>query len=142
MAAIAAHLGLKAVLVQEAWVDWPDLLNDWVGNIQLSRIMSADVRIDPHGFDIAGFAALEEVGARRRCILGIDASEDSRQVGWIARNTAGLIEIGRDLRDNEVTILEGRAGDRYGIPVQSTIDAIQFFGRGQPALNAYSGVVH
>src|SRR6185503_12719582 len=49
---VAAHLGLKAVTVQEAWVDWPDVVYDKVGNIQLSRIMGGDVRMDPAGFDI------------------------------------------------------------------------------------------
>ncbi|MBX3087389.1 MAG: 1-aminocyclopropane-1-carboxylate deaminase [Cryobacterium sp.] len=52
VAAVAAKLGMKAVLVQENWVDWPDALNDRVGNIQLSRIMGADVRLDSAGFDI------------------------------------------------------------------------------------------
>ena len=49
---VAAHLGLKSVTVQEAWVDWPDVVYDKVGNIQLSRIMGGDVRLDPAGFDI------------------------------------------------------------------------------------------
>src|SRR5215204_6330944 len=52
VAAVAAHLGLKARLVQERWVDWPDPLADRVGNIQLSRLMGADVRLDSAGFDI------------------------------------------------------------------------------------------
>src|ERR1700753_4239337 len=52
VAAVAAKLGLKARLVQEKWVDWPDAVNDKVGNILLSRIMGADVRLDPSGFDI------------------------------------------------------------------------------------------
>src|ERR1700752_2808802 len=52
VAAVAAKVGLKAVLVQESWVDWPDAVNDKVGNILLSRIMGADVRLDPSGFDI------------------------------------------------------------------------------------------
>src|SRR6476659_10167912 len=52
VAAVAAKLGLKAVLVQEKWVDWPDAVNDRVGNIMLSRIMGADVRLDPSGFGI------------------------------------------------------------------------------------------
>src|SRR5919206_3362831 len=52
VAAVAARLGLNAVLVQERWVDWPDPLNDRVGNILLSRIMGADVRLDPSGFGI------------------------------------------------------------------------------------------
>ena len=49
---VAAHLGLKAVTVQEHWVDWPDVVYDKVGNIQLSGIMGGDVRLDPAGFDI------------------------------------------------------------------------------------------
>jgi 1-aminocyclopropane-1-carboxylate deaminase len=32
VAAVAARLGLKAVLVQESWVDWPDVVYDRVGN--------------------------------------------------------------------------------------------------------------
>src|SRR4051794_7964154 len=52
VAAVAARLGLKARLIQEKWVDWPDPVNDKVGNILLSRIMGADVRLDPAGFDI------------------------------------------------------------------------------------------
>jgi 1-aminocyclopropane-1-carboxylate deaminase len=45
VAAVAAHLGLKCRLVQEKWVDWDDPVNDKVGNILLSRIMGADVRL-------------------------------------------------------------------------------------------------
>src|SRR5437762_11744957 len=52
VAAVAARLGLGCVLVQESWVDWPDVTYDRVGNIQLSRIMGAEVRLDPAGFDI------------------------------------------------------------------------------------------
>ncbi|MFK0259305.1 1-aminocyclopropane-1-carboxylate deaminase [Streptomyces sp. NPDC090445] len=197
VAAVAAKTGLKAVLVQESWVDWPDAVNDKVGNILLSRIMGADVRLIQAGFGI-GFKdswqqALEDVrsaggtpyaipaGAsdhplgglgfanwayevqrqerelgvffdtivvcsvtgsthagmiagfagqkRPRRVLGIDASaklaETRAQVEKIARNTAELIGLGRDLRDDEITVLEGWAGDLYGIPVQSTLDAIR-----------------
>ena len=60
VAAVAAKLGLKARLVQERWVDWPDPVTDKVGNILLSRIMGADVRLDPAGFGI-GFK--DELGA-------------------------------------------------------------------------------
>jgi 1-aminocyclopropane-1-carboxylate deaminase len=52
VAAVAARLGLRCVLVQEHWVDWPDAVYDKVGNILLSRIMGAEVRLDPAGFDI------------------------------------------------------------------------------------------
>jgi 1-aminocyclopropane-1-carboxylate deaminase len=205
VAAVAARLGLKCRLVQERWVDWDDPVNDRVGNILLSRIMGADVRLDPSGFDIgirgsweeamreveeaggvpygipagasehplgglgfagwaeevaeqeralgvffdtivvctvtgsthagmvAGFAALEDAGGRPRRVLGIDASatlEKTRaQVDRIARHTAGLIGLDRDLRADEVQVLEGWAGDLYGIPVESTIEAIRLSGR-------------
>ncbi len=53
VAAVAAHLGLQCVLVQENWVpDWTDPLSTQVGNILLSRVMGAEVRLDPAGFDI------------------------------------------------------------------------------------------
>jgi 1-aminocyclopropane-1-carboxylate deaminase len=53
VAAVAARLGLKCVLVQEHWVEWDDPNYETVGNILLSRIMGADVRIVDAGFDIA-----------------------------------------------------------------------------------------
>ena len=200
VAAVAAKLGLKAVLVQERWVDWPDPLDDRVGNIMLSRIMGAEVRLDPSGFGI-GFKdswnrALEDVrrrggtpygipaGAsdhrlgglgfanwadevaqqerelgvffdtvvvcsvtgsthagmiagfagqdRPRRVIGIDASATidatRAQVERIARDTAALIGLGRALRDDEIVVLEGWAGDAYGIPVESTLDAIRLTG--------------
>jgi 1-aminocyclopropane-1-carboxylate deaminase len=201
VAAVAAHLGMKAVLVQENWVDWPDPLSDRVGNILLSRIMGAEVRLDDAGFGVGfkpsweravqdvtdaggtpyaipagasdhrlgglGFAnwAYEvesqekELGVffdtivvcsvtgsthagmiagfagqdRPRRVIGIDASaridETRDQVERIARRTADLIGLGRELRVDEIEVLEGWAGEKYGIPVESTLDAIRLVGR-------------
>lgn len=200
VAAVAAKLGMKARLVQENWVDWPDPLSDRVGNIQLSRIMGAEVHLDSAGFDIGirnsweqaikdvqdaggkpypipagasehhlgglGFANWayevekqeQELGIffdtivvctvtgsthagmiagfagqdRPRRVIGIDASatiEKTRaQVARIARHTAALIGLERDIRDDEITVLEGWAGDYYGIPVDSTLEAIRLSG--------------
>ena len=71
VAAVAAKLGLACVLVQERWVEWPDVVYDKVGNILLSRIMGADVRLDPAGFDIGtrpsweeALASVEEAGGK------------------------------------------------------------------------------
>ena len=71
VAAVAARLGLGCVLVQEHWVEWPDVVYDKVGNILLSRIMGADVRLDPAGFDIGirpsweeALASVEERGGK------------------------------------------------------------------------------
>jgi 1-aminocyclopropane-1-carboxylate deaminase len=206
VAAVAAHLGLKAVLVQEHWVDWPDVTNDRVGNIMLSRLMGADVRLSTAGFGIgvkdswrealaeveisggrpypipagasehplgglgfanwahevreqeehlgvffdtivvcvvtgstyagmvAGFADLVmNFGDRPRRVIGIDASatiDATRdQVARIARATAELIDLGRELRDDEIDVRAGWAGDLYGIPVESTDAAIHLTGR-------------
>ena len=52
VAAAAARTGMKAVLVQESWVEWPDVTYDRVGNIQLSRLMGADVRLVQSDFGI------------------------------------------------------------------------------------------
>ncbi len=200
VAAVAAKLGLKARLVQESWVNWPDSVNDRVGNILLSRIMGADVQLVEAGFGIefkdSWQRALDDVRAkggipyaipagasdhrlgglgfanwahevreqerqlgvffdtiivcsvtgstqagmiagfagqdRPRRVLGIDASAKldatRSQVAKIARNTAELIELGRDLRDDEITVLPGWAGDFYGIPVDSTLDAMRLTG--------------
>ncbi len=71
VAAVAARLGLRCVLVQEHWVEWPDVVYDKVGNILLSRIMGADVRLDPAGFDIGirksfqeALTSVEEAGGK------------------------------------------------------------------------------
>ena len=52
VAAVAARAGLRCVLVQESWVDWPDSVYDKVGNILLSRLAGADVRLVRSEFGI------------------------------------------------------------------------------------------
>jgi 1-aminocyclopropane-1-carboxylate deaminase len=52
VAAAAAVAGLKARLVQESWVEWPDAVYDRVGNILLSRIMGAEVELVRSEFNI------------------------------------------------------------------------------------------
>ncbi|EXF24125.1 1-aminocyclopropane-1-carboxylate deaminase [Nesterenkonia sp. AN1] len=78
-----------------------------------------------HAGMIAGFAGQQ----RPRRVLGIDASATidmtRGQVAQIARHTAELIGLGRDLADDEITVLEGWAGDLYGIPVKSTLEAMR-----------------
>jgi 1-aminocyclopropane-1-carboxylate deaminase len=48
------------VLVQEHWVEWDEPGYETVGNILLSRIMGADVRLSDAGFDIAIRPSWEE----------------------------------------------------------------------------------
>jgi len=52
---------MKAKLVQEKWVNWDDPGYDKVGNIQLSRLMNADVRLDSSGFGIEHKATLKRL---------------------------------------------------------------------------------
>ena len=204
---VARHLGLGCVTVQEGWVDWPDAAYDKVGNIQLTRILGGDVRIDPAGFDIGirdswkeAIASVEEAGGRPyaipagasdhplgglgfaswavelaeqeaerdvffdhvvvctvtgsshagmiagfaledrddRRVVGIDASGTMAttvdQVTRIARSTAEAIELGRDLRDDEITIVDGYAGPAYGVPDEATIEAIHLCARTEGVL--------
>jgi 1-aminocyclopropane-1-carboxylate deaminase len=188
-------------LIQESWVDWPDSVYDKVGNIVISRLCGADVRlvnaefgigfkeswetalaeIDERGgkpyaipagasdhplgglgfarwayevaeqerelgvfFDtiivcsvtgstqagmIAGFAALADAGGAPRRIIGIDASAKPvatrDQIERIARNTAKLVGLERPLRDDEIELnLDYHAGT-YGIPDESTLEAMR-----------------
>src|SRR3954462_15954608 len=52
VAAVAAHLVIKCVLVQENWVNYSDAVYARVCNMQMSPILGADVRLVPDGFDI------------------------------------------------------------------------------------------
>jgi 1-aminocyclopropane-1-carboxylate deaminase len=52
VAATAAKIGMKCVVIQESWVPHGDAVYDRVGNVLLTRLMGADSRIVPDGFDI------------------------------------------------------------------------------------------
>ncbi len=201
VAAVAAKLGLKAVLVQEHWVDWDEVNYEKTGNILLSRILGADVRLDDAGFDI-GFReswqqAIDDVVAsggrpypipagasdhplgghgfagwafevedqekdlgitfdativcsvtgstqggmiagfahsdRASSVIGIDASatvEKTRdQITRIASRTADAIGLGRELRDEEVVLLDRWHDGIYGVAGPRTIEAIKHLAR-------------
>lgn len=201
VAAVAARVGLKCVLIQESWVEWPDAVYDKVGNILLSRLAGADVRLVRAEFGIgfketwenalreveegggkpypipagasdhplgglgfanwayevvaqereldvffdtiivcsvtgstqagmtAGFAVLAEQGAARRRILGIDASakpkETRDQIERIARQTASLIGLQRDLQEEDVELDDRYHAGIYGIPDDQTLAAMR-----------------
>ena len=87
VAAVAARLGLRAVLVQEHWVDWPDVTYDRVGNIQLSRILGADVRLVEEGFGI-GFKrswerALADIESEGGTPYAIPAGASDHELGGL-----------------------------------------------------------
>jgi len=198
VAAVAARAGLRCVLVQESWVDWPDAVYDKVGNILISRLAGADVRLVRSGFGIGfkeswqqaiadveagggkpyaipagasdhrlgglGFAnwafevaeqerelgvffdtiivcavtgstqagmiaGFAQLGGRPRRVLGIDGSAKPKetwdQVARIARNTAALIGLDRELADDEILLDERYHAGTYGIPDESTLDAMR-----------------
>ena len=78
---------------------------------------------------IAGFAAQE----RPRRVIGIDASakakETLEQVTRIARRTADLIGVGRDLRDEEIVLDDRYHAGTYGIPDEQTLEAMRLAAR-------------
>src|SRR5205814_7099344 len=65
--------------------------------------------------------------------LGIDGSarptETLAQVSRIARATAELIEVGRELRDEELILDDRWHAGTYGIPDAKTLDAIRLAAR-------------
>ncbi len=97
--------------------------------VHFDTVVVCTVTCSTHAGMVAGFAALEDLTGVRRRIIGIDASatlEKTRaQLERIARHTAEVIELGRDLRDDEFELLGDWAGDLYGIPVESTMDAMR-----------------
>src|SRR5258705_13183141 len=52
VAAVAAKIGMKCVVIQESWVPHEDAVYDRVGNILMTRLMGAESRIVSDGFDI------------------------------------------------------------------------------------------
>jgi 1-aminocyclopropane-1-carboxylate deaminase len=100
VAAAAAVTGMRCVLVQESWVDWPDVVYDRVGNIQLSRIMGADVRLVRAGFGI-GFKesweqALADVEASGGRPYAIPAGGSDHELGGL-----GFARWAQEVADQE-----------------------------------------
>jgi 1-aminocyclopropane-1-carboxylate deaminase len=100
VAAVAAKLGLACVLVQENWVDYSDAVYDRVGNIMMSRLMGADVRLVDQGFDI-GFRrsweeALEDVKRRGGKPYAIPAGASDHELGGL-----GYVGFAEEVRRQE-----------------------------------------
>ncbi len=78
---------------------------------------------------IVGFAADD----RADRVIGIDGSgtpdQTWAQVRDIVTNTAKLVELGRDVRDDEIVINRDYAYPAYGVPSQETIEAIRLAAR-------------
>ena len=201
VAATAAKIGMKCVVIQESWVPHEDAVYDRVGNIMMTRLMVADSRIVDDGFDIgirksweeamqsvkddggkpyaipAGasvhkFGGLGYVGfaeevreqeaqmgikfdyiivcvvtgstqagmivgfaadGRADRVIGIDGSGTPdrlrKQVRGIVDNTAQLVELGREVREDEIVINPDYAYPAYGVPSHETNEAIRLAAR-------------
>jgi 1-aminocyclopropane-1-carboxylate deaminase len=159
VAAVAARAGLKCVLIQESWVDWPDAVYDKVGNILISRLAGADVRLVRAGFGI-GFKdsweqALREIeasGGRPYAIpagasdhplggLGFanwayELAEQERQLGIffdtiIVCSVTGSTQAGMvvGFADDDIQLDERYHAGTYGIPDDATLDAMRLAAR-------------
>ncbi|OJJ08423.1 hypothetical protein ASPVEDRAFT_34576 [Aspergillus versicolor CBS 583.65] len=204
VAAVARKMGMEVALVQEKWVDWEDVVYDKAGNIQLSRLMGADTRLDPSPFGIehkdtlkdlekeirgkggkpyyipagasdhplgglgfarwafeveaqekelgvffdtvivcavtgstmagmiAGFKLAQKAnGSKKRKVIGIDASATVKQtfdqILRIAKFTGVKIGLEEgDITEEDVILDDRYHGGVYGIPDQTTVDAIKF----------------
>ena len=103
VAAVAAHVGMKCVLVQESWVDWPDSVYDKVGNILISRLAGADVRLVQSEFGIGfkeswenALAEIEESGGKP---YAIPAGASDHRLGGL-----GFAGWAYELADQEVAL--------------------------------------
>ena len=201
VAATAAKIGMKCVVIQESWVPHDDAVYDRVGNIMMTRLMGADSRLVDEGFDIGirkswedamqsvrdaggtpyaipagasvhkygglgyvGFAEEvrlqeEDMGIkfdyvivcvvtgstqggmivgfaadnRADRVIGIDGSgtvdQLRSQVRSIVDKTSKLVDLGRDVRDDEIIINPDYAYPAYGVPSHETNEAIRLAAR-------------
>ena len=78
-----------------------------------------------HAGMVVGFAK----DGRQRHVIGIDASgtpaQTKAQVLEIARNTAELVKLGKEIADDDVVLIEDYAYPAYGVPSEETKEAIR-----------------
>ena len=100
VAAVAAKIGMKCLLIQESWVPHEDAVYDRVGNILLSRIMGAETQLVDEGFDIgireSWRKALDEVRARGGKPYAIPAGASVHKFGGL-----GYVGFAEEVRAQE-----------------------------------------
>jgi 1-aminocyclopropane-1-carboxylate deaminase len=100
VAAVAARVGLSCVLVQESWVNWPDPVYDKVGNILISRLAGADVRLVQAEFGIGVKSSwqqtLRELEASGRRPYAIPAGASDHPLGGL-----GFVNWAYELAEQE-----------------------------------------
>ncbi|MEL7185414.1 MAG: 1-aminocyclopropane-1-carboxylate deaminase [Pseudomonadota bacterium] len=81
----------------------------------------------------AGMAVGFAKDGRADRVIGIDASctpqQTRAQVLEIAQNTASLVELGRDIKPDDIVLLEDYAHPVYGVPSEETNEAIRLCAR-------------
>ena len=104
VAAVAAHLGLGCVLVQEHWVDWDEPHYETTGNILLSRLMGADVRLDPAPFDIGFRQSWQQALADVAAASLTPSPRARRTIPWVGTASPGGHSRCRTKRPNSAYV--------------------------------------
>jgi 1-aminocyclopropane-1-carboxylate deaminase len=97
--------------------------------VRFDYIVVCTVTGSTHAGMLVGFAK----DGRANRVIGIDASgtvsQTRAQVMDIARNTAELVALGREITDDDLVLIEGYAYPAYGVPSQETNEAIRLAAR-------------
>jgi 1-aminocyclopropane-1-carboxylate deaminase len=97
--------------------------------VRFDYIVVCTVTGSTHAGMLVGFAK----DGRANRVSGIDASgtvsQTRAQVMDIARNTAELVGLGREITDDDLVLIEGYAYPAYGVPSQETNEAIRLAAR-------------
>ncbi|MFH6782420.1 MULTISPECIES: 1-aminocyclopropane-1-carboxylate deaminase [Methylobacterium] len=100
VAAVAAKIGMKCRVIQEAWVPHEDAVYDRVGNIMLTRIMGAESQLVDEGFDIgirdSWKQAIEDVKAKGGKPYAIPAGASVHKFGGL-----GYVGFAEEVRRQE-----------------------------------------
>ncbi|TGE02002.1 1-aminocyclopropane-1-carboxylate deaminase [Methylobacterium nonmethylotrophicum] len=100
VAAVAAKIGMKCRVIQEAWVPHEDAVYDRVGNIMLTRIMGAESQLVDDGFDIgirdSWKRAIEDVKAKGGKPYPIPAGASVHKFGGL-----GYVGFAEEVRRQE-----------------------------------------
>ena len=130
VAAVAAKLGMKCLLVQGSWVDWPDGMYDRVGNILLSRILGAQLEFSEEDFNIAirqsWEEAIEKVRRRGGKPYAIPAGASDHPLGGLgyAHFAEEVRQQERDLgfRFDFIVVCSATGGTQAGMVVGFAVD--------------------
>jgi 1-aminocyclopropane-1-carboxylate deaminase len=97
--------------------------------VRFDYVIVCTVTGSTHAGMLVGFAK----DGRARNVIGIDASgtpaQTRAQVLAIARHTAELVELGREIDEDDLVLIEDYAYPAYGVPSAETNEAIRLAAR-------------